>query len=281
MALTAAAGITTHGPDSWGSFVVVSGTTIYKGAMVGLVVGTGTVTNYDDAAGHAFLGYALNEVVGDGSLMIQVNIRGDIIKGQTVTGISAVTSNWLELYATDENTFTTTRPADDALPIGVGFYNGSTVDIFLFSAKEQAVLALAGGSKRRLHVGRIHTTALEGSAAVNLVTSYPLWGHGLIVDFVAKPDGFDASYAAGSQNLNLEIGGTNVTGGVLALVYTSFDALADVDDFISASTITAANEFHDGDLLDIELAASGTGFTAGVDNTGVDLYIDVEYRAGA
>lgn len=281
MALSAAAAITTHGPDSR-SFLVTNGVTIYKGALVGIVVGTGTLTNHDDAAASLPIGYALETVVGDGTLRIQVQLRGDIVANQTITGVSGAAQNGRSVYATDENTFTLARPADDAAVVGIVLEGGaSDADLFLFSAKESAVLALAGGNKRTINLGRIHTTALEGTSGINLRTSFPLWGHGTIVDFYAYPDGYDSGYSGGAQTLNLEIGGTNVTGGSLGLSDGAIDAVGDLDDKISATAITAANEFNDGDLLDIEMASGGTGFTAGVDTVGFNLFIDVEYRAGA
>ena len=281
MALSAAAAITTHGPDSR-SFVVTSGVTVYKGALVGIVVGTGTLTNHNDAAASLPIGYALETVVGDGTLRCQVGLRGDIIRDQTITGVTGAAQNGRSVYATDENTFTLTRPADDAAVVGIVLEGGaSDADLILFSAKEGAVLALAGGNKRQIFLATIHTTALEGTAGINLRTSIPLWGHGTIVDFYAYPSGFDAGYIAGAQTLNLELNGVNLTGGALSLGFGSIDAVGDVDDKISATAITAANEFSDGDLLDIELASGGTGFTAAVDTVSFDLFADVEYRAGA
>ena len=83
------------------------------------------------------------------------------------------------------------------------------------------------------------------------------------------------------KTLNLELGGVDLTGGVLSLGFGNIDALADVDNKISATAITAGNEFNDGDLLDVELIAGGTGLTAGIDNASFELWADVEYRAGA
>jgi len=287
MALSAAAQITTHGADSYGEFVVTSGSTLYKGALVGMVQGTGTIQGYDDAAGHIPIGYMSgpgNSVVGDGTLKAQVNLRGDVLKSQTVTGAAAATDNFAELYATDDNTFTLTRPADDAAVVGIVLFwrTGTTCDILLLNVHASVALGLAGGNKRRIHIGSVSSAALEGTSAVNLLTSYVLWGHGLIVDFIAIADGFDASYAAGTQTVNLELAGTNLTGGVLTLDATGIDSAADKALVKSATAITAANEFHDGDVMDVELVTDGTGFTAMTSpSVSYDLYIDVEYRAGA
>lgn len=285
MALSASDVRTYHGPDSYGRFAVANGTTIYKGALVAYTIGTGTVTNYDDASNAMLLGYALEQVTGNAALtnLIQVQLRGDILRDVTITGVADRTTNGQEVYATDENTYTLTRPVDDSVPVGIVLDgDASNADLFLFSAKESAVLSLAGGSKRSIFLGSINTTALEGTSGIDLRRAISLWGHGRIVDFYAWPTGFDSTYSAGSQTLNLELGGTNLTGGVLTLARTSIDAIGDVDDKISATAITAGNVFNDGDLLDVEMASGGTGYTAiTAPIVNFDLFIDVEYRAGA
>lgn len=284
MALTASARYTTHGPDSYGRFAVANAVTIHKGALVAYTIGTGTVTNYDDVPNALLLGYALEQVTGNAGLtnLIQVQLRGDILRDQAVVGVSSRTTNGQEVYATDENTFTLTRPVDDAVPIGIVLDGDATdADVFLFSVKESAVLSLAGGSKHSIHLGTINTSALEGVLASDLRAGIVMWGHGVITACYSYPVGFDAGYVAGSQLVNLELGGVNVTGGVLTLAFGNIDGLGDVGTRINATPVTAANEFHDGDLLDVELAAAGTGFTAVADTQGFDLFIDVEYRAGA
>lgn len=283
MALTADRNLKTHGSAEYGDLEVLDGATVYKGALVALVVGTGTVTNYDDAANHIPLGYATKHVVGDGVLKIPIQIDDALILNSvTVTGVAAATDNGAAVYATDENTFSLTRPADDAHVIGLVLFwrTSTTCDVLLLGARDAAVLALAGGNKERVHLATVHTTQLEGTSADDIRASIPMWGHGKIVDFYAYATGYDTALTAGSQTLNLEIGGTNVTGGTLGLSFGAVDAAADMGAKISAAAITAANEFHDGDLLDIEVAASGTAFSL-ADTVSFELYADIEYIAGA
>lgn len=286
MALTASATVYPRGIASFGSWAVLSGATIYKGALLGLVVGTGTVTNYDDAAGHLLVGIADGSVSSAAAgTKIQVRTITSAIFSATVTGTTAATDNGKEIYATDENTYTLTRPSDDALPVGIVLFwvTSTTCHILVFGVTESAVLALAGGSKRTLHIGAVNTDGLAATAATNLLTGLTLWGHGLITKFYAIANSFDTSYLTGLQVLNLEIGGTDVTGGALSLEFTGIDTQADKALIKSATAITAANEFHDGDLLDVELATDGVAFTVpagGLTNVSYDLYIDVEYRAG-
>lgn len=63
-----------------------------------------------------------------------------------------------------------------------------------------------------------------------------------------------------SQVFNLEIGTTNLTGGVLTLTLASQATIGTVT---SATAITAANVGTATDTISIEMAAGGTVFTAG------------------
>lgn len=63
-----------------------------------------------------------------------------------------------------------------------------------------------------------------------------------------------------SQVFNLEIGTTNVTGGVLTLALADTTPVGKVK---AATAITAANTGTSTDTVSLEMAASGTVFTAG------------------
>jgi hypothetical protein len=66
--------------------------------------------------------------------------------------------------------------------------------------------------------------------------------------------------ASASQVINLEIGSTNVTGGVLTLLLADTTPLGKVT---QATAITALNEGSATDTISIEVASGGTVFTAG------------------
>jgi hypothetical protein len=66
--------------------------------------------------------------------------------------------------------------------------------------------------------------------------------------------------ASASQVFNLEIGSTNVTGGVLTLLLADTDTIGKRT---NATAITAANVGTATDSISLEMAASGTVFTAG------------------
>jgi hypothetical protein len=123
-------------------------------------------------------------------------------------------------------------------------------------------------------LGRVNSKSLEGTGAIDLLKwAAPFAGK--ITAFYAYCEGFDTGLVAGAQTCNLEIGTTNLTGGVLSLGYGNADAAADLATKISSTAITANNEFEAGDTISMELIASGTGFTA--DQDGVfAIYIDIE-----
>jgi len=107
------------------------------------------------------------------------------------------------------------------------------------------------------------TVALANIADGDLVTDYPIGtlcgGSGKVVGFTATPTTV-ASTGGKASTLNLEIGSTNVTGGVLALTTTTMGTIGVVQ---SATAITAANTFTATSTLSIE-ASSTTTFSQGI-----------------
>lgn len=97
------------------------------------------------------------------------------------------------------------------------------------------------------------------TAAADLITNYIPGFRGKVVSmkFITTTLG---TGTAASQVLNLEIGTTNLTGGVLTLLLADTDTLGKQT---AATAITALNEFAATDSISLEVAASGTVFTAG------------------
>jgi hypothetical protein len=97
------------------------------------------------------------------------------------------------------------------------------------------------------------------TAAADLATNYvPGYAFELLsLEFVTTTLGTGAS---ASQILNLEIGTTNVTGGVLTIALADTDVLGEKK---AATAITAANTGTAADTISVEVAAGGTVFTAG------------------
>lgn len=127
----------------------------------------------------------------------------------------------------------TTGTASDTLAAGVGV---STITIPLTS--------LATGLS---------------TSAIDLLTGYvPGYAFKLLsFDFVTTIAG---TGAGASQTFNLEIGATDVTGGVLNVTLASTDTIGEVT---AGSAITANNVGTAASAISIEMAASGTVFTAG------------------
>lgn len=97
------------------------------------------------------------------------------------------------------------------------------------------------------------------TAAADLITGFVPGFRGKIV----SAQFFTTTLGTGSgasQVLNFEIGTTDLTGGVLTLTLATTTPLGNR---IAATAITANNEFTATDAISLEVAASGTVFTAG------------------
>jgi hypothetical protein len=97
------------------------------------------------------------------------------------------------------------------------------------------------------------------TAAADLMTNYvPGFAFEVLaVEFVTTTIG---AGAGATMALNLEIGTTNLTGGVVTVTLAGTDTLGEKT---AGTAITAANIGTAADTLSIEVAASGTIFTAG------------------
>lgn len=104
----------------------------------------------------------------------------------------------------------------------------------------------------------IQLAAMTTSAA-DLITGFIPGFRGKIV----KAQFFTTTLGTGSgasQVLNFEIGSTDVSGGVTTLTLATTTPLGTR---IAATAITGNNEFSATDSISLEVAASGTVFTAG------------------
>ncbi|MES2367604.1 MAG: hypothetical protein V4563_17140 [Pseudomonadota bacterium] len=97
------------------------------------------------------------------------------------------------------------------------------------------------------------------TAAIDLLTNYTV-GHKFKLLGFAFVTTVAGTGTSASQTFNLEIGTTNVTGGSLVLTLASQATIGTVT---TATAITAANVGSETDTLSLEMAASGTVFTAG------------------
>lgn len=104
----------------------------------------------------------------------------------------------------------------------------------------------------------IQLAAMTTSAA-DLVTDYtPGYKFKVLsVDFVTTTIG---AGAGASQTINLEIGSTNLSGGVINPTLTGTNTLGKMT---SGTAVTANNTGSASDTISVEVAASGTVFSAG------------------
>ena len=130
-------------------------------------------------------------------------------------------------------------------------------------------------AKKTIHLGTFHSSAFEGTSALELITDMPLYFHGKIVDFYAITVFKDADVIAGAQTFTLDIGAVAVTGASIS--WDKDDAQGAI---VSSTAITAANEFNQSDTITLHMAASGTGTTAG-ESSQVAFFIVVEELPGA
>lgn len=97
------------------------------------------------------------------------------------------------------------------------------------------------------------------TSAADLVTAFvPGYRFKILaVDFYTTTVGAGTS---ASQAINLEIGTTNLTGGVVTVTQASTDTLGEAT---AGTAVTAANTGTASDSISVEVAASGTVFSAG------------------
>lgn len=108
---------------------------------------------------------------------------------------------------------------------------------------------------------------LAAIPAGDVVTSYPLPGSGRIIGFRYVPTAVTTT-AGDGMNLNLEIGTTNLTGGVLGLTSANTNTLGVV---VEATAITGNNTYAPGALLSIEGATGAGAFAEGSGSLHIEL----------
>ena len=181
-----------------------------------------------------------------------------IIKGLPVAAlVGNITDVSRLVYATDDNTFTITRPALTA-PLGiiVASVSAAAADVLFFGADTMISMALAGQGLTTWHLGTISgNVSGSGNGATGIEA--PHRGRILSVygSIITNLNGGGADL-----DINLEIGGTNVTGGVIPWLLADAQGAKKAG---SAVTDDGNNLFHQGDLIDIEIAMN-TASTAGL-----------------
>ena len=196
----------------------------------------------------------LGDTAASPPVATSISIEDQRVEYLEVSGLAGtVADNFKLVYASTDNDFTLTRPsAPNGSPVGivVQFRTSTTCDIILFGLVTQVAMALGGGTKRTETLATIRPYR---SASGNVVTGWLAPCHGRILSVYAccLADTTDADV---DISVNLEIGGTNVTGGVVTLLHS--DAAGDKK---SGTAVTGANIFHEGDAIDVEFTVNTTG----------------------
>ncbi len=145
--------------------------------------------------------------------------------------------------------------------------SGSICGVALESAASGAIFSMLLEKKPVSRVVLPFQVSLAAIPAGDVVTSFPLPGSGRIVGFRYVPTVVTTT-ASDGMDLNLEIGTTNLTGGVLGLTSANTNTLGVV---VSSTAITANNTYAPGALLSIEGATGAGAFAEGSGTLHVEI----------
>lgn len=231
--------------------------TYYKGSGVALRPSTGLVVLWDGTSGDKWLGPSVSQREADETLtpgkMVEVDERGVILKRVAVAGASAITDVGDLVYASDddlEGSLTKTASVSvGAIGRIVRWYSSTTCDVRLFTPEEYD---FREGRRVFWDTHFLAGTFADG----DIITTWTPGFAGRIVDIDAI---CTAAVTTGSKaaDINLEIGTTDLTGGLLELSGTySLGAV------VAGTAITAGNHFGASDTISMK-ASSVTTFAEG------------------
>lgn len=237
----------------------------------------GRVAAWTGAAGEIPLGFcvSLEAATGDTSASpipeAEIMQGGCVLKQIAVTGVTAVTDQGKRVFLSDDATLTLTRPTRGSIAGRIiRWYTSTTCDVYCYGQDILEALAFAGNGMILVDLGSYDAADL---ATGNIRTSFPMWFHGKFTRLYSHADKAVTGSAGTSVAINLEIGGTNVTGGVVTIDTTTQNTLGE---FTSGTAITAANYFSEGSLVDVEAVLTGAAPTAGR----VHFYAECETEPG-
>lgn len=271
-----------------GKAKIVSAEPLVQGGFVAQLFGNGELQFIADEPGAWPCGYITGPEFGTSltgtALDTEADVggvfQGDVIlRKVAVTGVAAYADIGEPVYATDGQTLTKTRPSDDAVAFGfvwdkVRDDTTTTCDVYVFGKFTSWLLAAAGGNRRTVAMVRVGPTYTAGYLVGSSTTGITLHGHGRIIGF--KGFVIDAPTNDTKETaITLKINDTAVTG---ALVDFDADENQTVGAQVAGSSAnaTAANEFHDGDLLQI-VATGGSPPT----DADLLLVVDAVFLPGA
>jgi len=124
------------------AFDVTNALVLYKGSYVGFSTSTGYVVKWADTANYQWLGIVQRGVTGDTTAaenLVEVDCSGAVEQGVSVTGTSAITNVGDLVYASDDNTLTTSAVhGSNVDPIAwvTRWYSSTTCDVMFFTPSE-------------------------------------------------------------------------------------------------------------------------------------------------
>jgi len=262
MALSANANYTIKDPRTY-AIEAVDAAEIYNGSL--LMMGSrshgtagviGRIRAWNDEVGAIPMGFSSRRTTGNttNQVLAEVDLQARVLSNVAVTGLAGTNADrGRVVYATDDNTFTLTRPTLGH-PVGIVVRDRSATnaDVYFFDFGTLCAIGFAGAGRHSWLVGIVNGVVSTGNHATGIVAPC----HGRILStygivFEPQTDG-DAT-----GTINLEIGGTNVTGGVIT--FATADALGANK---AGTAVTGANVFHEGDLIDIECTEGTAGAAA-------------------
>lgn len=153
-------------------------------------------------------------------------------------------------------------------PVGwvIQYRDGSNCDVELFSSQTMRAIEAAGGLTKTVHVGVITGNLAASTTVINDIGIFSHYSIDAVYLTVIEP-----LVGAGADiDINIDIDGTNLTGGVIPWL------LADgIGTRKNGSAITANNIAHEASGVDVE-ATVNTASTGGLAN----LYFQITHRFG-
>ena len=224
-------------------YPVIASDIIYEGAAVG-----------DNASGYArplvaadpFRGFAIETADNSAGSAGDINVRV-IRKGQIKLAVAsvAITDVGRPVFASDDATFSL---------VGVGTFIGY---VARWISSGVCIVTFDANIQPRYTTLDLPVT-LAGVTAADVMTTLTPGFNGWVKSVEAIVT-TAATTAAKAASFNLEIGTTNLTGGVVALTSANATPLGAI---VASTAITAGNSFTATDTLSVE-AASVTAFVEG------------------
>lgn len=251
---------------------------VYSGGFIGIrgpdhATTQGYLVPYNDEAGMIFAGGAaetttLGDTTASPPPETRTNVGDKVICRATVTGVASRGDILKPVYATDDNTLTLTRPTTgEVVGVVVDWHTGTTCDVMFLSLDARVSAAT---TTDLLFLGAIDfASTADGDLRTGIVAPY----HGEIIEIFAMVS-IPLVGSGGTTAINLEIDGTNVTGGTLVMSTAAGGTLGTK---LTATAITAANVIREGSAIDVEATLTAGTRTSGA----IELFAKVQRRPGA